>query len=987
MSEPQSTPGTVRQERRARGRPGLSLRAIAAGVVVLVALPIMLLLAWSAWRLQAAAREDTAVHAQAMAESIARRHSQLVADARGVLTVMAQLPHLVDDPQYCNGLLRRLLNNRREFQNLGVIGADGRVLCSAMPFPEGLNLGDRSYFRRAFETRNFAAGSYQTGRITGVPGINFGFPVMRADGDVVAVVFAAVGTRWLAELVDPAMLPGGATAMLLDHRLNELMRYPANAPDARVLPVQRTALATLIGRRPRGGQIPVSATGAPEPGRHFTYLPLGGDGVHDAPYLVLGWPPDALVTSLMAITQRQPLLVLAVLLLLAGAAWLLVNAAVMQPVRQLAAAASRLARGEHGVRVPGGGRVVELVAMSDAFNHMAHRIDGAMRAYAVLSAGNRTLLREPDEARLLQAMCEAVVEVGGYRCAWVSFLGSGGIQTMASAGDDGGFAAYLQTHWQTALAHQTPTVRAIASGQPVALADTSQPSEHGLFGAAFDRGLRSGLVLPITVDGRVIGALSIHAAQTDAFHEREQALLVELAQDLSFGIATARLRQREAQAAARLQHLAYFDTVTGLPNQASFLDQATAVCAGGRELAVLVVQIENYWEIAATLGQASGDAYLVEVAGRLDALAPTLLARVAQSEFALLLSDTDATAANREANRALSALRTPAQVSRIGVDIAATIGIAVDGRRSDDAERLLQAAKLAAHDASARSQQVLLAHPDLDREWRDRLTMAADLRVAIDTRQLRVYVQPQIDLRTGAICAMEALARWRRPPDGDVSPARFIGLAEKTGLIRPLTYAILDGVCELAKAHASSGLVLPIAVNISARNLLDPEFVGRMADLLERWPLPADCLHLELTETAVMHDPVHSLKALQALRGLGLAIYLDDFGTGYSSMAYLRELPLSGLKIDRAFTNGLAQPATRRIVQAMIDLGHALDLKVVAEGVEDDATVVTLGDMGCDIAQGYRIARPMPGGEMREWIAGWTSRRAGEIVHGDGAGR
>ena len=177
-----------------------------------------------------------------------------------------------------------------------------------------------------------------------------------------------------------------------------------------------------------------------------------------------------------------------------------------------------------------------------------------------------------------------------------------------------------------------------------------------------------------------------------------------------------------------------------------------------------------------------------------------------------------------------------------------------------------------------------------------------------------------------------------------------------------------------------------MAVNLSARNLHDPEFVGRMADLLERWPLPADCLHLELTETAVMHDPAHSLKALQTLRSLGLAIYLDDFGTGYSSMAYLRELPLSGLKIDRAFTNGLAQPATRRIVQAMIDLGHALDLKVVAEGVEDDVTVATLGEMGCDIAQGYRIARPMPGGEMREWIAGWTSRRAGDNPHRDRAG-
>ena len=222
---------------------------------------------------------------------------------------------------------------------------------------------------------------------------------------------------------------------------------------------------------------------------------------------------------------------------------------------------------------------------------------------------------------------------------------------------------------------------------------------------------------------------------------------------------------------------------------------------------------------------------------------------------------------------------------------------------------------------------------------------------------------------------MEVLARWRHPLHGDVSPARFIGLAEKTGLIRPLTYAILDGVCELAARHAAAGLLLPIAVNISARNLHDPEFVGRVTGLLERWPLPRACLHLELTETAVMDDPVRSLKVLQELHAVGLPIYLDDFGTGYSSMTYLRELPLSGIKIDRAFTIGLGRPDTRRIVQAMIELGHALGLKVVAEGTEDEATLAILADMGCDIAQGYGIARPMPNAQISDWIARWPDQR------------
>ena len=278
---------------------------------------------------------------------------------------------------------------------------------------------------------------------------------------------------------------------------------------------------------------------------------------------------------------------------------------------------------------------------------------------------------------------------------------------------------------------------------------------------------------------------------------------------------------------------------------------------------------------------------------------------------------------------------------------------------------------------------MLLAHPELDKEWRERLILAGDLRAAIDMKALQVHVQPQLDLRSGRICGMEALARWRHPLHGDVSPARFIGLAEKTGLIRPLTYAILDGVCELAARHAAAGLLLPIAVNVSTRNLHDPQFVGRIKELLERWPLPRTCLHLELTETAVMDDPVRCLKVLQELHALGLPIYLDDFGTGYSSMTYLRELPLSGLKIDRAFTIGLAQPDTRLIVQAMIDLGHALGLKVVAEGTEDEATLAILRGMGCDSAQGYGIARPMPNAEIAAWIARWPGQPMARTPSGD----
>ena len=958
-----------------RARPWRSLWATAVAAVLVVAVPLLVMLGWSGAQLRQAARQDVAATAQTMAEVAAGQHNRLLADTRGFLAGVSHLPQLLAAPATCGALVSRLLAQRPGYTNLGVIGLDGRVLCSALPFDPGLILGDRSYFRRAVETGDFAVGDYQVGRITGVPGINFGYPVRAADGRTQAVVFAAIGATWLPSLMDAGALPAGSTVKLFDHRLQLLARDPVatSATDESRLRANVAELAEAIATRPAGGvYFDSGLDGKP---RIYAYTRLGTQMQQHAPYLVIGLPPSALQTRLERMVSWQAGGVAGALALALALAVGMVHHRVLDPARQLAVAATRLAGGERGVRLRARHTVDEFAIMADAFNHMAARTDASIRALTVLSAGNHALLRGQTEQQLLDEMCRVAVQVGGYRHAWVAYVADDGIRKMAEAGDDSGFAGYLQAHWGTALSHQTPTARAIATGEPVVLDDASVGAEHDLFQAAASRGLRAGLVLPLRVDGTVIGALTIYAPEARAFAPREVTLLAEMAEDLSFGIATARLRERHRQVDARLRHLAYFDGVTGLSNRASFVEHITATQADtDSTLAVLVVDLHNYWQIEATLGSLAGEEFLRAVAARLQAHAPALLARVAQSEFALLLSGQDEAGACHYANRVLASLEQAAALSLVSADIDATVGIALGGRRRGDGERMLQAAKLAAREASTGALRLLLARPELEREWSDRLILAADLRAAIDERQLRVHVQPQLDLRSGRICGMEALARWQHPVRGEMSPARFIGLAEQTGLIRPLTYAILETVCELAGRHAAAGLLLPVAVNVSTRNLYDPEFVGRVTELLERWPLPRACLHPELTETAVMDDPARSLKVLQQLHALGLPIYMDDFGTGYSSMTYLRELPLSGLKIDRAFTIGLAQPDTRRIVQAMIDLGHALGLKVVAEGTEDETTLGMLTDMGCDIAQGYGIARPMPNADMAGWIERWPGR-------------
>lgn len=965
---------------RARSLRGLQATAVMA--VLLVAVPVLALLVWTAVQLRQAVREDVAIKAQAMIGLAARQQESLLANAHGLLAALAQLPRLQDEAGQCHAVLKGLLADRTGYVNFGVIDANGRVRCSALPFEPGLNLADRDYFRRALEGNHFAAGVYQVGRITGAPSINFGYPIRDAAGQPIAVVFAAVDTAWFASLVDAKILPAGSTVTLLDHGLRVLAQYPTPAggqatghPSPYAKAVDERALAGQFVDREPGGDV-----------RLHAYTRLDGGAVRaDAPYLMVDLPLGSVQARFEWIVLWQIGGVAVALIVLASAGWLMMQRRVLAPARLLAVAAGRLAKGESGVRLGATGGAAELVHVAAAFNDMAARTDAAIRALTVLSAGNRSLLYEQDEQALLEAMCRVAVEVGGYRHAWVAYVGEEGVQRRAAAGDDGGFADYLQAHWDTARTHQTPTARAIASGEPVVMHDASRAvGGHDLFEAAAQRGLLAGLVLPLKVDGSVLGALTIYAAQADAFGPREVELLSELAEDLAFGIATARLRERYRLADTELRRLAYFDVATGVRNRAGFLKHLPVIQGAGEGgLAVLVVDLHNYWELAATLGHSYGEAFLNVVAGRLQAQSPALLARVAQSEFALALLNVDEAAACRSAEQVLASLAPPAMLSPVSVDIDATVGIAVGGRRRRDGERLLQAARLAAHEVATGTSRLLLARPELEKEWSERLTLVADLRSAIDSHALDVHAQPQLDLRTGRICGMEALARWQHPFHGNVPPGKFIGLAEQTGLIRSLTYAVLEAVRELAQRHADAGLLLPIAVNISARNLHDPDFVSRVTEFLGRWPLPADCLHLELTETAVMEDPLRSLQALHQLHELGLPIYLDDFGSGYSSMAYLRELPLRGLKIDRAFIVGLAQPGTRRIVQTMIELGHALGLTVVAEGVEDPATLDILDDLGCNIAQGYIIARPMPNAELAGWITRWSCKRMARAPNED----
>jgi len=427
-----------------------------------------------------------------------------------------------------------------------------------------------------------------------------------------------------------------------------------------------------------------------------------------------------------------------------------------------------------------------------------------------------------------------------------------------------------------------------------------------------------------------------------------------------------------------IERLAYCDSLTGLPNRVSLHQRlAEAIAAardGNQPLALLDLGLNRFREINNTLGHHNGDLVLTRVAERLAALTGVaLIARVGPARFAIVCPGVDAEGAVRVAERAAHALQAPIVVEGLPIEVGATIGIAMFPGHGEDPELLLRCADTALQAARRGVETLALYTKDQERYDPHRLVLMGELRTAIDAGQLRLEYQPKIDLRSRRVLAVEALVRWRHPELGNVRPDEFIGLAEESSLIRPLTRWILNEAFRQCRAWHQQGIEICISVNLSARNLQDPDLAAQIESLLQTWGVSPGWITLEITESAIMADPNRAAQTLERLSQRGVSLSIDDFGTGYSSLAYLRRLPVSEVKIDRSFVIGLSsQQGDLAIVRTVVDLGHHLGLSVVAEGVEDARTWDLLADLGCDLAQGYYMARPMPASDFEGWVRSGT---------------
>jgi diguanylate cyclase (GGDEF)-like protein/PAS domain S-box-containing protein len=439
---------------------------------------------------------------------------------------------------------------------------------------------------------------------------------------------------------------------------------------------------------------------------------------------------------------------------------------------------------------------------------------------------------------------------------------------------------------------------------------------------------------------------------------------------------TERKRTEEA-----LAHQALHDGLTGLPNRLLLQDRLSQgirmADRDGRSFALCVVDLDRFKDVNDVLGQLAGDQLLQEVAFRLrQALrASDTVARLGGDEFAVVLPESDVQSATLAAHKLIEALGAPVLLDECELAVEASMGIAVYPEHGADADTLLRCAELAMNVAKQTRSGYSVYSPEQNQSSGERLTLVGALRRAIAEDDLTLYYQPKIDCRTGEVAGVEALVRWQHPQHGLIPPDRFIPLAEQTGLIRPLTRWVLNAAARQVREWHDEGLMLSVAVNLSAHDLQDASLPRRLGEILEEWGVEGRWLKLELTESALMSDPAQAMQVLTELCNLGLRIAIDDFGTGYSSLGYLKHLPAHEIKIDRSFiADMVAEERDHAIVRSTIDLGHNLGLAAVAEGVEDQATLDLLGGLGCDLAQGYYLSKPLPAPNIAAWCRARAER-------------
>ncbi|WP_436492440.1 putative bifunctional diguanylate cyclase/phosphodiesterase [Actinokineospora sp. HUAS TT18] len=500
--------------------------------------------------------------------------------------------------------------------------------------------------------------------------------------------------------------------------------------------------------------------------------------------------------------------------------------------------------------------------------------------------------------------------------------------------------------------------------------------------ALMRRGADEALVVPLRSGSHLLGVVEAHdkLSRWRGFGRPDVRLIGTMASHLATAMDNRRLL-------ATLRHDAYHDPLTGLLNRLGFRRAAGEPLRRHPESVVLRIDLDILATVSDALGYAWSDRMVVAAGRRLrDALGTDVaIARLEGGAFAALLVDTDDESAQATAERLRAILAAPYPVDRLTVEANSVVGYStpqsVDGESRSvelDVDALLQRADVALRAARTSGEHVRAYLPTMGQIFLRRFQLVTQFRQALETGQVKVHYQPKVALPSRQVLGVEALVRWRHPEFGKLDPDEFVPAVEAAGLVDALTGFVMDQALNRVRKWMDRGLRISAAVNLSVRSLDDANFPDRVAAALEKHGVPPELLTLELTESGVMADPQRALPVLRRLHALGVVLAVDDFGTGYSSLAYLRQLPVDEVKIDKSFVLGMGTDlGDLAVVRSIVELGHSLGLTVVAEGVEEDVARDQLAAMGCDVAQGYLISRPLSESRLEAWLQARTTQAKG----------
>jgi len=906
-----------------------SLRSRLLLLMLIAITPWVAAMGYQLWMARQHAIDDAIGDALDLARSVASTQSQAVSNAYNLSQVLSALPEIREGtPEACRQRLLEIYRHTGDYANLVVTDARGKMLCAAKG-SGATDFSDRDWYQHAITDRHFVTGRFVIGKLQGLPILPTAQPVLNQQGQVERIVLVPINVAWLERLLKQARIGEDAVITVLDRHAIVMARQPAD-PQRIGKPSSLSPLADAIalgkeegtGEAVNGNRLPIL----------FAYAHLPGEGKGSSNvYVSVSIPKQRVLAQAYRNFSVNLGLLGALTLLAVIGIWVFTEAFVLRKVRALIVVAERIATGDFSARAAllDGGRS-ELGELARAFDDMAASIEqNFQQTIGVMEVAPEAIIISDAQGRITRANAQTQ-KLFGYSAD--ELLGQP-IEMLVSEGLRKDYVDYRRDYVYSPIARDMST-------------------RNDVFACRKD-----GTQFPVDV-------------RRGTLNTAQGLLVISAVRDIS------ERKQFEAQIIQQATH----DALTSLPNRLFFRDLLGRAMGQAERseklLAVIFLDLDGFKNINDTLGHEAGDALLGIIAGRLVATLrkDDVVARQGGDEFTILLQGINVYQDIVQiAEKILAAIAVPVQYETHEMHITASIGITIYPFDDVEPENLLRNADTAMYQAKqAGKNNFRFYTAEMNSVIRERMEIEQGLRRALQENQFELYYQPQAAIQNLETVGMEALIRWHHPELGMIPPAKFIPVAEESGLIVPIGEWVLRTACRQISAWRAAGLpAIKVAVNLSARQFREVKLLDTIKTILDECGLSAHAaaLELELTESMVMQHVEEYVVTLNKLHAMGVQISIDDFGTGYSSLSYLKRFPINTLKIDQSFVQGITDDAEdAAIATAIVMLGHSLKFKVIAEGVETAEQLALLRGIGCDEIQGYYLSRPLPRAQMEAFL-------------------